>query len=382
MKRNKRSTAHPAHAASVSEERAGSTVLRPKTILIAPLNWGLGHATRCMPIIDELQRQGARVIIASDGRALRLLEKEYPDLLTLELPPYNIRYGTGSMVWNMAWQMPKILRAIWREQRAVEKIIREYQVDALISDNRFGCWSASISSVFLTHQIHLKVPTLLGLGTFAKWNNRRLIQRYDECWIPDVEGEPNLSGTLSHGRTLPNTRYVGVLSRMEKMEVEKRYDIIAVLSGPEPQRTFFEEKIIEQLEKLSYSALIVKGKTDSDTRSQNNRIHTVAYLTKNDLNEAMLASDIVITRSGYSTLMDLAALQKRQVILVPTPGQTEQEYLAERFHEQNIFFTQHQNELDLEVAIRELPKFTGLDMEVNQEKLRDVVSDFLLMDNG
>jgi len=111
MKRNKRSTAHPARAASVLEERAGSTVLRSKTILIAPLNWGLGHATRCMPIIDELQRQGARVIIASDGRALRLLEKEYPDLLTIELPPYKIRYGTGSMVWNMAWQMPKILRA-------------------------------------------------------------------------------------------------------------------------------------------------------------------------------------------------------------------------------------------------------------------------------
>ena len=350
----------------------------PRTVLITPLNWGLGHATRCMPIIDELQRQGARVIIASDGRALRLLEKEYPDLLTLELPPYNIRYGTGNMVWNMAWQMPKILRAMRREQHAVKRIIHKYQVDALISDNRFGCWSAQIPSVFLTHQVHLKVPSLLGLGTFSKWNNRRLIRRYDECWIPDMEGEPNLSGTLSHGRMLPNARYVGVLSRMQKMDVEKRYDIIAVLSGPEPQRTFFEEKIIEQLQKLSYSALIVKGKTDSDTHTQNDHIHTVAYLTKNDLNEAMLASDIVITRSGYSTLMDLVALQKRQVILIPTPGQTEQEYLAERFHQQNIFFYQNQHELNLEAAIHSLSSFRGLEMEVNEEKLRQVVRDFLM----
>lgn len=335
-----------------------------------------------MPIIDELRQQDTRVIIASDGRALRLLEKEYPELLTLELPPYKIRYGTGSMVWNMAWQVPKILYAIRQEQRAVEKIIREYKVDALISDNRFGCWSASIPSVFLTHQIHLKVPTLLGLGTFAKWNNHRLIRRYDECWIPDVEGEPNLSGTLSHGRMLPNARYVGVLSRMKKMTVEKRYDIIAVLSGPEPQRTFFEEKIIEQTEKLPYTTLIVKGKTDSNTHSQNNCIHTVAYLTKDDLNEAILASDMVITRSGYSTLMDLAALQKRQVILVPTPGQTEQEYLAERFHKQGIFFTQNQHELDLEVAIGELPKFKGLDMKVNEGKLKEAVSNFLSMINA
>ncbi len=349
-----------------------------KTVLIAPLNWGLGHATRCMPIIDELQRQGARVIIASDGRALRLLEKEYPDLLTLELPPYNIRYGTGNMVWNMAWQVPKILRAIWQEQRAVNQIIRKYQVDGLISDNRFGCWSAQIPSVFLTHQIHLKVPNLLGLGAFSKWNNHRLIRRYTECWIPDAEGEPNLSGTLSHGRTLSNTRYVGVLSRMQKMPVEKRYDIIAVLSGPEPQRTFFEEKILEQVQKLPYTTLIVKGKTDSNTRTQNDHIHTVAYLTKNDLNEAILAANIVITRSGYSTLMDLAALQKRHVILVPTPGQTEQEYLAQRFHQQNIFFYQNQDKLDLKTAIHSLSTFKGLDMEVNEEKLKQAVRDFLM----
>ena len=334
-----------------------------------------------MPIIDELRRQGARVIIASDGRALRLLEKEYPDLLTLELPPYNIHYGMGSMVWNMAWQMPKILRAMRQEQLAVAKIICEYQVDGLISDNRFGCWSSLIPCVFLTHQIHLKVPTLMGLGTFAKWNNRRLIQRYNECWIPDMEGEPNLSGTLSHRRKLPNARYVGVLSRMKKMLVEKQYDIIAVLSGPEPQRTFFEEKIIQQLKKLSYTALIVKGKTDNDTHSQNDHIHTVAYLTKNDLNKAILASDIVVTRSGYSTLMDLAALQKRQVLLVPTPGQTEQEYLAERFHKQGIFFTQNQHELDLETAIRELPKFSGLNMDVNEETLKQTISNFLSMIN-
>lgn len=348
-----------------------------KTILIAPLNWGLGHATRCMPIIDELQRQGAAVILASDGRALRLLEKEYPDLLTLQLPPYNIRYGAGSMVWNMASQMPKIMRAIWQERQAIHKIIQKYHIDGLISDNRFGCYSARIPSVFLTHQIHLKVPTLLGLGTFSKWNNRRLIKRYYECWIPDFGGEPNLSGTLSHGRMLPNTRYVGVLSRMQKMPVEKRYDIIAVLSGPEPQRTFFEEKIIEQVQKLPYRVLIVKGKTDSNTRSQNDQIETVAYLTKTDLNEAILAAEIVITRSGYSTLMDLAALQKRQVILVPTPGQTEQEYLAERFHKQHIFLSQNQNEMDLDAAIRNLPQFTGLNMEMDGGKLKEVVRDFL-----
>lgn len=330
-----------------------------------------------MPVIDECRRQGAEVYLASDGRALRLLEKEYPKLTTLELPAYNIRYGTGNMTWNIAPQMPKILWAMQQEKKAVDKIIRQYNIDGLISDNRFGCYSSRIPSVFLTHQTNLKVPALLGIGTFAKWNNRRLIRRYDQCWIPDLEGEPNLSGSLSHGYALPNMRYVGILSRMRPLEVKKRYDIIAVLSGPEPQRTYFEEKIIEQLSTLPYRTLIVKGKTDSEIHSQNNNIETLAYLTKTDLNEAILASGVVISRSGYSTLMDLAALRKQQVILVPTPGQTEQEYLADLLHQKNIFLQQTQNKLDIQLAMTQLDNYTGLDMDTDEQQLQKAVRDFL-----
>lgn len=353
-----------------------------KKILVAPLNWGLGHVTRCMPIIDELRQQGAEVCLASDGRALLLLQKEYPNLTTFELPAYNIRYGTGNMVANIAPQMPKILHAMWQEKQVLDKIIHENDIHAVISDNRFGCYSQRIPSVFVTHQINLKVPALLGIGTFAKWNNRRLIKRYHECWIPDFEGENNLAGSLAHGYVLPKAHYVGALSRMRKFDIKKRYDLIAVLSGPEPQRTFFEEKIIQQVSQLPYHTLIVKGKTDGTNSiekltTQKGNIETVAYLTKQALNEAILASDVIITRSGYSTIMDLATLAKRQVILVPTPGQTEQEYLAERFYNKNIFLQQAQEELDIKSAIAQLKGFKGLNVEMGGQKLTKVIERFL-----
>ncbi len=330
-----------------------------------------------MPIVDELRRQGAEVWLASDGRAYRLLEKEYPDLPLLELPAYNIRYGSGNMAWNIAPQMPKILWAMERERRALRQIIQTHDIQGVISDNRFGCYSTQVPCVFLTHQINLIVPTLMGLGTFAKWNNRRLISRYQECWIPDAAGEPNLSGSLSHGQPLANARYIGPLSRMQKMDTKKHYDIIAVLSGPEPQRSYFEEAILRQAEKMPHRFLIVKGKTDSEERTKSGNIETVAYMTKNELNEAIMASDIVLTRSGYSTLMDLAAMGKQRVILVPTPGQTEQEYLADIFHTKKIFLCEKQNTLNLERALRQVDTCIGLNIKADNKALQRAISSFL-----
>ena len=348
-----------------------------KRILVAPLNWGLGHATRCIPMIRELQRQHAEVILASDGRALDLLKTEFPDLVARELPGYNITYHSDNMVRNIAWQLPKISRAVWKEYHFTQKLIARYRLDRIISDNPYGCYSSKIPCVFLTHQLNIKTPYPATNG-MINFFNHLFIRQFDACWVPDVAGEPNLSGELSHGVFEKKIHFTGALSRMFFFETVKKYDVIAVLSGPEPQRTFLEQLIIDQAGKLPQRFLIVQGKTERKERffiAEN--VEVVSFLTSEELNEAILASKIFIGRSGYSTIMDLAKLQK-QAIFIPTPGQMEQEYLAGKMTGEHLFLVQEQRALDLNKAIQEVNRYSGFTSDFfNEKALADAVRNLL-----
>ncbi|MFK7772146.1 MAG: glycosyltransferase [Saprospiraceae bacterium] len=336
---------------------------------MAPLNWGLGHATRCIPIIRFLQKQNASVFLASDGRAFHLLQKEFPKLPIFQLPAYDITYRTSNMMWNMAWQFPKMMRAIANEKKEVSKIIAREKIDIIISDNRFGVFSKRTYNIFMTHQINLPIPIPV-FRQIGNWLNRKMIQQFDECWIPDFEGEPNLSGNLSHGdfkiKNNTLTSYIGSLSRMnppimrpEKLETDLKRKAIIILSGPEPQRTFLEKKILEQALELPFQFLLVKGQTEKKEHFYfNENIEVISFLTSQKLNQAIAESEIVISRSGYTTLMDLVSLEKK-AILIPTPGQTEQEYLARHFFEQKIFFTATQKDFDLKNALTQVESFSG-----------------------
>jgi uncharacterized protein (TIGR00661 family) len=335
-------------------------LIKPKKILVAPLNWGLGHATRCIPIIHVLQEQGATVFLASDGSALDLLKKEFPDLPTFELPAYNVRYIFPSMVLSMAFQMPKILRGVFLEYRWLKRFKKTHGIDIVISDNRYGLYNAALYSVFMTHQINIKAP----FSFIVNAVNGFCIKKFDICWIPDFENIPNLSGVLAHGGLVKKIKvqYLGALSRMEKRDVQKCYDAIFVLSGPEPQRTILENKILMQLKKTEltpYKFALIRGVTDGkklENNAQNLEIHN--YLTTKTLNKKILESAVLIARSGYSTIMDLAALRTK-AILIPTPGQTEQEYLAEQLAAQKIFFTQKQENFDLVNALNAVKSYKG-----------------------
>ena len=338
-----------------------------KRILVAPLNWGLGHATRCIPIIRFLQKQNAKVFLASDGRAYHLLKQEFPELPIFKLPAYDITYRTSNMMWNMAFQFPKMFRAITKEKKVVAKIVEDEKIDIVISDNRFGCFSKNAYNVFMTHQVNLPIPMPIAkqLGNWVNWNQ---ISHFDECWIPDFQNEPNLSGELSHGKNIAqkikHVKYIGALSRMQKKESAYQRKAIIILSGPEPQRTYLEEKILNQALGLSEHFLLVKGQTEIKEHfffSEN--IEVVSFLTSEELNNAIAESEIVISRSGYTTLMDLVFLEKK-AILIPTPGQTEQEYLAKHFFEQKIFFTSSQKNFNLEEALKSVKSFAGFDDSV------------------
>ena len=344
-----------------------------KRILVAPLGWGLGHATRCIPLVEELLRAGAEPWLASDGRALHLLRREFPDLPLLELPSYPIRYFSDHMVLNVATRSHGLLAAIWRENRLVQRWVREHRFDALLSDNRFGCFAPGLPSIFLTHQLFIRTPWQ-ALDWAVRQLNHRFIRQFSECWVPDYPDLPNLSGRLSHGDTRLPHSFIGPLSRMQTLERPQRYDVAVVLSGPEPQRTRLEQTLLRQASTLPLRWLFVQGLTEERQQwRRQDQIDLCNFMSSGELNEALAASRIVVCRSGYSSIMDLAVLGKKAV-LIPTPGQTEQEYLAQRLYRHKLFYTQSQAQLDLSRALVEVERYPGFSqLELGRGLLKEKV---------
>lgn len=322
-----------------------------KTILVGALNWGLGHATRCIPIINALQQRGVQVVLAADGAALALWREHYPALPWVALPSYNIHYPSANMVWNIARQLPQLLKAIRLERQQVPALVQQYSIDAIISDNRYGLRQAGLPCVFVSHQLHLALPKWV-VPPLVNALHQRYIRAFDGCWVPDRAGEDNLAGALAHP-AVAGAQYVGALSRFSPVEnLPQEWDVLAVLSGPEPQRQYLEAALKEQLLTLPYKSLIVRGKPSQQQRQQlGEQVYQQDFMPQAALQQAFGQSRLLIARSGYSTLLDIAALQFPRALLVPTPGQTEQEYLAQRLAQQGRCITQKQQALNLEEGL-------------------------------
>ena len=345
-------------------------------ILVAALNWGLGHATRCIPIIKELERCNYEPILASDGAALQILIKEFPHLRHLELPAYDIRYAKkGALLkWKLILESPRINKVIAAEKLRTEEIVTEFGIEVIISDNRFGVFSDQLKkNVFITHQINV----LSGNTTFiSSYFNRKHIRNFNQCWIPDFEGELNLSGKLAHPKKLPeNCKYIGPLSRFEKNKSEIIYDYLLLLSGPEPQRSILEEILLEKFRNTTQKILLVRGVIEeTPTLSENYNIQIKNYRFGKALEDAINSSEVIIGRSGYTTLMDLSKLEKK-AFFIPTPGQEEQHYLAERLQEKSIAPFCQQQDFKLEL-LKEIDHYSGLGNFGKSLPLRDLFSFF------
>ncbi len=342
-----------------------------KRILVAPLNWGLGHAARCIPIIKALIAHGFEPILASDGVALALLEKEFPNLEAIELPSYNITYAKKGKYFklNLIKGFPKMLKAVKAEKKTLKSIIEVYQIDGIISDNRLGMYNKRIPTVFITHQLQVMSGNTTWLST--KWH-QGIIKRFDECWVPDYQGEPNLSGSLGHAKIhkIP-LKYIGPLSRFEKVETKIKYDVMVLLSGPEPQRTLLEKKLLKEFESYAGSVLFIRGKVEGkQIRTEKEGMVIYNYMTSEVLEKAINESQLIVSRSGYTTIMDLAKLDKK-AFFIPTPGQFEQEYLAKRLNDLGIVPCCNQDEFTIE-KIQTVKNYRGLssfNSDINYEEL-------------
>lgn len=331
----------------------------PKTILIAPLNWGLGHATRCIPIIRALQENNYIPIIASDGIALELLRKEFPNIQTLELPSYQIEYAKNgtNFKWKLIQNGPKMIKAILEEKKIIQNWIEKYGIDGIISDNRLGVFSKKIPSVFITHQLNVMTGNTTWITSKI---HQYIIKKYTECWVPDLAGTPNLTGKLGHIDN-PNlkTKYIGPLSRLQKKLLPKKYDLLVILSGPEPQRGMLEKHLKKEIVRYNGNVIFIEGNIEKEQKTTT--VGTVLYynfMNSTELELAFNESEMVLCRSGYTTIMDLAQLRKK-AFFIPTPGQYEQEYLAKKLKKEGLVPYATQDDFKME-NILEVEEYKGL----------------------
>jgi uncharacterized protein (TIGR00661 family) len=346
---------------------------KPKKILFTPLDWGLGHASRCIPLIRFCLEEDYDVYVAATDTCIQLIKEEFPSVTFLPLPGYQIQYATSryTLPWVLIRQLPRILFTIRKENRWIAQLIAEHHIDIVISDNRYGCYSANIPSYFITHQLQIQVPQFRLAERLLYAINKWFIRKYNGCLVPDYE-DHTMSGRLTQVCDIKPLYFLGNLSRFENTTpTQKRFDVMLLLSGPEPQRSILEQTLMSQLNQSTYTYIVVRGRPLSgnlDSAPHNCEIHE--HLPSIDLQNAIHASEIIICRSGYSTIMDLIKLSKH-AILVPTPGQTEQEYLGDYLSAKNWFLSVKQENVDLEQMMNTYKKhvFTPFpDLDMHQYK--------------
>lgn len=357
--------------------------MRPKPlhVLVSPLDWGLGHASRSIPVIRQLLAAGHKVTIAGYGRSFILLQKEFPTLDSIELKGFSPSYPrNGKMILHLMFLLPRFISSILKEHIHLKKLINLHQFDIVISDNRYGLWNKNVKSILVTHQVMIKTPVWMKIAEYPLYLvSRLLISRFDECWIPDYKDAPGLSGDLSHKYPLPgNAKFIGTLSRFEHQENSDKQEshkirITAIISGPEPQRSIFEELVTKQLLELKLPSTIFSGKPEFDkTIDSQGHLSIISHVSTEEFKLITDSSSLIICRSGYTSIMDLSILGAN-VLFVPTPGQTEQIYLAKLLHLQEIALWRKQDDLDLKTDINEALKYTGFEGNIKKPELHKAI---------
>ena len=324
-------------------------------ILICPLEWGLGHAGRMIPLAEKLRDTGNNIFIGAGNEHLSFFRNELTGLTYINFPGFRPCYsGFLPQYLALLFRTPILIYHIILEHFRLKKIINENAIDIVISDNRFGLWNRKVKTVYVTHMPLIPFPKLFSFLEFTGIIlHRAVMKKYSFCFIPDLPGDLNMSGRLSHGVKLPgNVRYIGLLSRFTGLNSSPEdnpagfdhYTII--LSGPEPQREILKQKLTGIFKGKEAQVIILEGKPGDTTRMvRTDNIISCNHLPSRQIKEVITGSRGIITRSGYTTIMELISLNCK-ALLIPTPGQTEQEYLASYLSEKGWFTTISQKNIN------------------------------------
>jgi hypothetical protein len=354
-------------------------------VLISPLDWGLGHAMRDIPIIKTLLGHDQEVTIAATGNALAALRREFPECRFIDFPDYPVPYGSSRFFLpRFVLSLPILLKAIARERETIGKICERDSYDLIISDNRLGVYSSTIPSLFISHQLHFHMPLALWPVELLATNLSALLhEKFNHITVPDNPPGPlALAGKLSRPETditRNRTYFAGILSSTPRIDLPADIDYLILISGPEPQRTRLEEILLPHACELDGNVTVLLGSPQrvvSTTQSENCTIRS--YVSNEEKVQLMNRAKFVICRSGYTTMMELAELHKKKGLFIPTPGQTEQEYLSWYYEQTRWFHSTSQYQIDLPKDIREAEHYTGFPaMPRTGENVRKLYQDLL-----
>jgi uncharacterized protein (TIGR00661 family) len=314
-----------------------------KKALVSPLDWGFGHTTRIIPVIKNLLKKNYEVDVAGTSFQIDFLKTYFPKLNYLETIGYNVYYSNKGMDFRtIIKQVPKFFKTIEKEKLFVDDVLKNTSYDLIISDSRYGFRNENVKSVIITHQINIEANII------ARKINLNFLNKFDEIWIPD-DDKHSLSGKLSYPQPLlqHKIKYIGRLSRFSSEKItltSPEYDFMAICSGPEPQKNIFYNEIVKIFSKENKRGVVLKGCPEEDEKTENNKLTIYSHLRDDLLWQTVQQSKVIICRSGYSSIMDFVPLNK-PMILIPTPFQTEQEYLAEylsKKHSNIIFIPQNE----------------------------------------
>ncbi len=346
----------------------------PKTIYFAVLNMGLGHATRSLPVMKALQQRGHRLVIGSSGRAMAFFRQEMPDASFVVTPDYGITYSKSKLLWpRLLLQAPGVLWAVMLEKELTHQVVFTRAIDCIISDNCYGAHSKLVPSYFISHQLYFAMPrSMTLLRRTVGWVNRLPHRFYQKIFVPDIEkaGEGLISGALSEIPSKQSDRYshIGWLASVNKNNLSEDIDVLVSISGPEPQRTFLEEKVLADIRSIPGKKVVLLGKSEEEQLlSEDSYLTVYNHLPRENMNALLNRAKIIVSRPGYTTLMELAELG-RKALLIPTPGQTEQIYLAKRLMDQNLYFSVEQSKLDLARDLQKATQFPGLQRSGETQK--------------
>lgn len=329
--------------------------------MLAPLDWGLGHATRCIPLLHWLLANNNKVTIACNETQKAIFSAEFNCINFISLKGYEVQYAKRKrlLAWALLLQLPQILMKIRYEHKWLQQAVDKEKFDVIISDNRYGLYTEKAHCIFMTHQLEIKAPPLF--IRLIQIVNYFFIEKFNACWVPDQAEAPGLAGSLSHPARKPKIQvtYIGILSRLKTIQQKSIvYKWLIIISGPEPQRTLFEEKLIDWMHTHPDACVLVRGKPGSqDDITKLIPSHCVCYnhISTHLLEELLSLSKFVISRSGYTTIMEMTTAGL-PCILIPTPGQTEQEYLAKHLMHQKKCYSFSQ-ESDFESSFKKAEMF-------------------------
>jgi hypothetical protein len=360
------------------------------SVFVSPLNWGLGHASRDLPIIRELLRCGHEVTIGASGNALAFLKRECPECSFILFEDYPVPHNNG-MIFLPTYTayIPTLINAYVSERRKAEKIFSQNAFDLIISDSRSGVYSERIPSIQITHQLHQSLPLIAWpLELLGVYIQADAFSKFERIVVPDNEPDKEaLAGKLSRTTLVPSLRdriyYCGILASVKKEPTKKDIDYLVVISGMEPQRTALEKILLRQVSHLPGKKVVLLGKPSVDQKKiLDDGTEIYSFISGEEKSRLMSRARFIICRSGYTTMMDIAEAGIKNGLFIPTPGQWEQEYLSRYYEDEGWFLSRSQYGLRLARDVARTDKFSGFPAMVTTDEnvrrlYRDVFSEYL-----